>query len=199
MGGLKVVIKEQLRAVGKHVRDAIIMNFTGYQEAASLALSYLETSSGFVHTVSNFIRDTYHDLEVVGFPKHITWQLVSKLVYQVFAGDLDKVRGFMRVGYGACNPSTLVARSLWAIFKSIKVMKLFQLNSIANHPSIVGSYMTFLVTNLGMGQAYKLAEEVETLKNKVKTLSSELKAAKSTASSATTKANKALCKVAKQK
>eukprot|EP00957_Ditylum_brightwellii_P016011 1206334-Ditylum_brightwellii.AAC.1 len=63
MGGLKVVIKEQLGAVEKHVRDAIRINLTGYQEAASLALSCLETSLNFVHTVSNFIEDTYCDLE----------------------------------------------------------------------------------------------------------------------------------------
>eukprot|EP00957_Ditylum_brightwellii_P200626 15293839-Ditylum_brightwellii.AAC.1 len=82
LGGMKVVLNEQLGTVEHQVRDSIRMNLAGHSKAQSIATSYLETSVGFLNTVSNYISDTYQDLSSSDFPAQITWQLVSKLVYQ---------------------------------------------------------------------------------------------------------------------
>eukprot|EP00957_Ditylum_brightwellii_P122207 9319179-Ditylum_brightwellii.AAC.1 len=93
--------------------------------------------TGFLNIVSCFISDTYQDLESSGFPAQITWQLVTKLVYQVFAGDLDEVRSFMRISHDTRDHLTLASCTMWAIFKTNKAMKTFQLQGLANHPSVV--------------------------------------------------------------
>jgi len=111
---------------------------------------------------------------------------------QVFAGDLDEVRSFMRISHGNKDHLTLASRTMWAIFKCNKVTKPFQLQGLANHPSIMGTYVSFLVDNSKIGKAEKLQKKVNQLKEDVKTLTSEIKAAKSRASSTDTKADKAM-------
>eukprot|EP00957_Ditylum_brightwellii_P105822 8070072-Ditylum_brightwellii.AAC.1 len=176
--------------VKRQARKAIRMNLPHYSEDRSVALTCLETLIGFLHTVSNFICDTYRDLEATGFPLNITWQLVSKLVYHVFAGDLNEVRSFMQISHGSCNHLTFAFRSAWAVFKINKVMEQFQLHMIQNHLLIVGTYMTFLMANLEMGKSDKLPAEVAALKTDVRALTTEVKAAKATASSDMTKVDK---------
>eukprot|EP00957_Ditylum_brightwellii_P177671 13533190-Ditylum_brightwellii.AAC.1 len=70
-------------------------------------MTCLETALGFVSTMSNSISDMYRDLESSGFLAAVTWQLVTKLVFKVFAGDLDKVRSFMRISHGTRDHVTL--------------------------------------------------------------------------------------------
>eukprot|EP00957_Ditylum_brightwellii_P017188 1295680-Ditylum_brightwellii.AAC.1 len=79
LGGMKVIIQHQIVHVERHFHHIIRANLTGYPNANAIAISCLETSLGFLNTTSNFITDTYRDLEVAGFPAQITWQLVSKL------------------------------------------------------------------------------------------------------------------------
>eukprot|EP00957_Ditylum_brightwellii_P081772 6221512-Ditylum_brightwellii.AAC.1 len=82
LGGLKVVIQQQIGNVEKHFRTAINMNLRHNAEAHDIAISCLETPLAFLNLASTFISDTYWDLEVLGFPPQITWQLITKLVYQ---------------------------------------------------------------------------------------------------------------------
>eukprot|EP00957_Ditylum_brightwellii_P143799 10957377-Ditylum_brightwellii.AAC.1 len=187
LGGMKLMLQEQMGTVERQVREAIRINLPHCSKGQSVFLTCLETLIGFLHTASNFICDTNCDLEVAGFPLNITWQLVSKLVYQVSARDLDEVRSFMQISHGSCNHLTLASRSAWAVFKTIKAMKLFQLHGIQNHPSVVGTYMTFLVASSEMGQSDKLTAEVAALKVDVRALTAGVKAAKATSSSAMTK------------
>eukprot|EP00957_Ditylum_brightwellii_P159384 12132472-Ditylum_brightwellii.AAC.2 len=77
----------------------------------------------------------------------------------MFAGDLDKVQSFMWIIHGTCNHQILAVHSAWVVFKTNKVMKLFQLHGIANHPLVVGTYMTFLVANSEMGKSDQLKKE----------------------------------------
>eukprot|EP00957_Ditylum_brightwellii_P198724 15146701-Ditylum_brightwellii.AAC.1 len=150
--------------------------------------------TGFLSTVNNFISDTYHDLDSSGFPSAIPWQLVNKLVYQVFACDLDKVRSFMRISHGTRDCPTLASRSIWAIICTNMLMKAFQLQELANYPLIVGTYVLFLVANSKIGKANKLEEEIKTLKGSVKLLTAEVKAAKNQASTTVTKVDNAMSK-----
>eukprot|EP00957_Ditylum_brightwellii_P180313 13736273-Ditylum_brightwellii.AAC.1 len=73
-------------------------------------------------------------------------------------------------------------------------MKSFQLQGLANHPSVVGTYISFLVANSEIGKAKKLSKEIKVLQDTVKTLAAEVKAAKGQASAAVIKADKALAK-----
>eukprot|EP00957_Ditylum_brightwellii_P129140 9850033-Ditylum_brightwellii.AAC.1 len=73
-------------------------------------------------------------------------------------------------------------------------MKTFQLQGLANHPSVVGTYVTFLVANSEIGKSKKLEKEIKELKETVKTLTAKVKAAKGQASAAITKADKVLAK-----
>eukprot|EP00957_Ditylum_brightwellii_P070359 5345235-Ditylum_brightwellii.AAC.1 len=117
---MKVVLNEQLGTVECQVHNSIRMNLAGHPKAQSIATSCLETSLGFLNTVGNYISDTCKDLSSSGFPAQITWQLVSKLVYQVFAGDLDEVCSFMRISHRNHDHFTLASQSIWAIFKTNK-------------------------------------------------------------------------------
>eukprot|EP00957_Ditylum_brightwellii_P047091 3575881-Ditylum_brightwellii.AAC.1 len=73
-------------------------------------------------------------------------------------------------------------------------MKTFQLQGLSNHPSVVGTYTSFLVANLEIGKAEKLSKEIKSLQDTVKTLTTGVKAAKGQVSAAVTKADKALAK-----
>eukprot|EP00957_Ditylum_brightwellii_P168842 12851689-Ditylum_brightwellii.AAC.1 len=90
LGGMKIVIQQQIGTVKQQIQESIWMNLVNHPKARAVAVSCLDISLGFLNVVSNFITDKYRDLDVSGFPSQITWQLVSKLVYQVFAGDLDE-------------------------------------------------------------------------------------------------------------
>eukprot|EP00957_Ditylum_brightwellii_P188762 14368719-Ditylum_brightwellii.AAC.1 len=120
--------------VNPQMREALRMNLPRHSEGQSVALTCLETSIGFLHTVSNFICDTYCDLEAAGFPLNTTW--------------------------------------------------------IQNHPSVVGTYVTFLVANLETGKSDKLTANVAALKADVRVVTAEVKATKATVSSAMTKEDK---------
>eukprot|EP00957_Ditylum_brightwellii_P182691 13915467-Ditylum_brightwellii.AAC.1 len=65
LGGMKIVLQEQFVTVEQQIC--------------------------FLNTISTYISDTYQDLSSPGFPSQITWLLVAKLIYQVFAGDLEEV------------------------------------------------------------------------------------------------------------
>eukprot|EP00957_Ditylum_brightwellii_P159383 12132472-Ditylum_brightwellii.AAC.1 len=67
MGGMQVVLQDQLGTVGRRVRESIWMNLMGYRKAQSIVLACLETSLGFLKTVMNFINDTYQDFEAADF------------------------------------------------------------------------------------------------------------------------------------
>eukprot|EP00957_Ditylum_brightwellii_P068713 5216348-Ditylum_brightwellii.AAC.1 len=145
------------------------MNLPSHPKACLVAMTCLETSLGFVSTLSNFMSDAYHNLESSGFLVAITWQLVTELAYQMFASNFDKVT------------------------------KPFQLQGLANHHSVIGTYISFLVTNSEIGKSEKLEMEIKALKKsikalttEVKTFNSEVKEAKSQASAAVTKTDKAL-------
>eukprot|EP00957_Ditylum_brightwellii_P173048 13174893-Ditylum_brightwellii.AAC.1 len=103
LGGMRIVLQEQLSAVERQVRESIRMNLPHHTEVQSVALCCLENSLGFLETIINLIGETYWNLEAAGFPGDITWQHVSKLVNQIFGGGLDEVRSFMHIGHGARN------------------------------------------------------------------------------------------------
>eukprot|EP00957_Ditylum_brightwellii_P116017 8850887-Ditylum_brightwellii.AAC.1 len=151
-------------------------------------------SLAFLNLTCNFISDTYCNLEVLGFPLKITWQLVTNLVYQVFAGDLDDARGFMRIVHGTRDHLMLASRTIWAVFKTNKVMKAIQLQGLSHHPLVVGTYISFLITNSEIVKSDKLSKEIKNLQDTIKNLTAEVKAAKGQASAAITKADKALAK-----
>eukprot|EP00957_Ditylum_brightwellii_P172836 13157671-Ditylum_brightwellii.AAC.1 len=75
LGGMKIVIQQQIETVEQQIQESIWMNLVNHPKARAVAVSCLETSLGFLNVVSNFITDTYRDLEVSGFPSQITWQL----------------------------------------------------------------------------------------------------------------------------
>eukprot|EP00957_Ditylum_brightwellii_P185973 14158878-Ditylum_brightwellii.AAC.1 len=100
LGGMRIVLQDQIGTVECQNRESIRMNLMGYPKASGVAVTCLETA--------------------LGFPKEITWRLVTKLVYQVFDGDLDKVRSFMRISHGNRDHQSLAARTMWAIFKCSK-------------------------------------------------------------------------------
>eukprot|EP00957_Ditylum_brightwellii_P012565 949597-Ditylum_brightwellii.AAC.1 len=61
-----------------------------------------------------------------------------------------------------------------------------------NHPLVIGTYTTFLVSNSEMGKVDKLAKETKALKEEVKQLAVDVKYAKTTVSGAFKKADKAI-------
>eukprot|EP00957_Ditylum_brightwellii_P025395 1920832-Ditylum_brightwellii.AAC.2 len=99
----------------------------------------------------------------------ITWQLVSKLVYQIVAYDVDEVQSFMRISHDTQDHFTLASHCIWAVFQTNKIMK-------------------------EIGKVNKIKDELKELRETVKFLTAEAKAAKSQALSAITKADKALTK-----
>eukprot|EP00957_Ditylum_brightwellii_P048722 3696936-Ditylum_brightwellii.AAC.1 len=62
LGGMRIVLQDQLGTVKRQFHESIGMNLNAYQKAQDVAIECLETSLGFLAA--------------------ITWQLVSKLVYQ---------------------------------------------------------------------------------------------------------------------
>eukprot|EP00957_Ditylum_brightwellii_P070221 5334808-Ditylum_brightwellii.AAC.1 len=65
----------------------------------------------------------------------------------------------MHISHENRDHLTLASRCAWPLFKTNKIMNVFQLQGIANHPSVVGTYATFLVANLEIGTSDKLATE----------------------------------------
>eukprot|EP00957_Ditylum_brightwellii_P086483 6580536-Ditylum_brightwellii.AAC.2 len=45
---------------------------------------------------------------------------MTKLVYQVFVGDLDEVHSFMQISHGTRDHAKLTAQCVWAVFKMDK-------------------------------------------------------------------------------
>eukprot|EP00957_Ditylum_brightwellii_P020750 1564425-Ditylum_brightwellii.AAC.1 len=55
---------------------------------------------------------------------HPLYQWVN---YQVFARELDEVQSLMQASHGTHEHLILVSRCIWAVFKTNKIMKTFQL------------------------------------------------------------------------
>eukprot|EP00957_Ditylum_brightwellii_P000761 60372-Ditylum_brightwellii.AAC.1 len=73
LGGMKVVLQQQLGTVEQQLRESIRMNLNRHPKARAVAVSYSETSLGFLGLVNNFISNTHRDLESSGFPADIAW------------------------------------------------------------------------------------------------------------------------------
>eukprot|EP00957_Ditylum_brightwellii_P133018 10142420-Ditylum_brightwellii.AAC.2 len=79
-----------------------------------------------------------------------------------------------------------------------KQLGMVEHQGIGNYPSVVGTYVSFLVANSEIGHSDRLSSELKDINDKVKPITSDVKAAKMVASSTTNKADKAL-KTAKSK
>eukprot|EP00957_Ditylum_brightwellii_P184317 14039408-Ditylum_brightwellii.AAC.1 len=75
MGGMKTLLQDQISTVEQQMREPICMNLEGYPEAQSVALTYLETSLGFLHTIVNYIGIHIGSLKLqdLGKASHGSW------------------------------------------------------------------------------------------------------------------------------
>ena len=96
LGGLKHVILNRMANVNSQIRANIARRLRGHPIAITLATTCLIMSSEFCVKLVHFIDNTLLDLDLAGIDDDSTWQLVTHLVNNMFADQLDNVRSFAR-------------------------------------------------------------------------------------------------------
>ena len=85
--GIKLAIRDNLEGTRFRIDTVITQRLQNQQEAADLARVLLSDTVTFITSLSAFISTTHLNLTTVGYPDDDAWNLVSKLVYRLFATD----------------------------------------------------------------------------------------------------------------
>ena len=158
-----------------------------YPVGRTLDVSCLDATISFVNILSGYISDTHGRLTAHGYSDDLSWQLVTQVVYHVFARDLDSARNFVRDGSNTSNPELLHGSVLWGIFRTHHAMAKYMRHGFGSHPAVAAQYLSFLVDSRGKdseGNDAKLSKVLSKVDNKIEQVEKIAKEARSAASSA---------------
>ena len=191
--GVKLTIRDNLVGIRTRIEVIISNRLDKYPEAAGVARVLLSDTVTFLTTLSSFISSTHHTLTVAGYPEDDAWQLVSKLIYRVFATDCyhDK-RGIATEMLDSADHRSMTIGILWATFSTHHVMREYMRYSFADHPNIAGEYTRFLVANAGIAKLQKAEKMIEDLNGTIDMLIKKLDNVEKKATTASSRSDEAL-------
>ena len=202
LSGVKVTITENLEIVRSGVQSAIASRLDPahfpsnlesiVRELQALAREMLGYSISFIEALVTFMSDTYTRLHNSGFTQKSSWELVSKLVYRIFAKDCHAVRSRVAEHLDATQRKPMAVGVLWATLATHQVLKEYMTHGIENHPSIASEYVRFLVAHSGLTRLDKLEARVLKLETELKSTTAIATTAKRVADTALTKATEAM-------
>ena len=85
--GVKLAIRDNMDGIRQRIEAIISTRLNNHPEAADLARVLLSDTITFITTLSAYITGTQTELTSAGFPEDDAWNLVSKLIYRIFATD----------------------------------------------------------------------------------------------------------------
>ena len=198
--GVKVAIRDNMEGIRGRI-DAVITQRLGidpstgksYDEATALARELLSDTVTFLTSLIAFMSTTHNNLVTAGYPEESAWNLVTKLVYRLFATDCyhDK-RGVATELMDSNDHRTMAIGILWATFATHQVMKSYLKYSFSDHPSISGEYTRFLVAHAGVAKVERATKSIETLTALVSALEKKVETADKKATTASSKADEAI-------
>ena len=196
--GTKLAIRDNMEGIRQRIEAIISTRLHNYSEAADLARVLLSDSVTFITTLSSYISGTQIELTSAGFPEDDAWNLVSKLVYRIFATDCyhDK-RGVATELLDAADHRSMATGILWATFATHGIMREYLKYSFADHPSIAGEYTRFLVANAGISKLAKAEKTIERLVGIISSMEKKVEMLEKKATTASSRADEAL-KLAKK-
>jgi hypothetical protein len=202
LSGVKITITENLETVRAGVQSAIAARLDPSQfdsslepivrELQALAREMLGYSISFIEALITFMSDTYTRLHNSGFTEKSSWELVSKLVYRIFAKDCHAVRSRVAEHLDATQRKPMAVGVMWATLATHQVLKEYMTHGIENHPSIASEYVRFLVAHSGLTRLDKLEARVLKLETEMKSTTALATTAKRVADTALTKATEAM-------
>ena len=198
--GIKLAIRDNLEGIRFRIDAVITQRLQKHQEAADLARVLLSDTVTFITSLSAFISTTHLNLTTVGYPDDDAWNLVSKLVYRLFATDCfhDK-RGVATEMLDSGDHRSMAVGILWATFATHHVMREYMRYSFFDHPSVGGEYTRFLVANAGISKINKAEKTINQLLQVINTLNKKLETLEKKTTTASSRADEALKMVKKGK
>ena len=189
--GIRVTIRDNKESVRTRYSSLIAQRLNKFHEAQGIARELLSDTMDFIESVNTFINDTDSRLVDAGFNPELSWDLVTKLVYRVFAVDCHDVRAQVKEFLDPTQHRAMALGCLWGTFATHMVMREYCKHGLENHPSIAAEYVRFLVANSGLGRIEKVETRVLKLEDGMNMIVKRLDALKKVADSALTKANEA--------
>jgi len=191
--GVKLAIKDNLEGIRSRI-DAVISQRLGHNfpVATNLARELLSDTVTFITAMMAFISNTFQKLVNAGYPTTSAWDLVSKLVYRMFATDcFHEKRGIATEMLDADDHRSLAVGILWATFGTHMVMRDYLKHDFADHPSISGEFTRFLVANAGVSKINKAQDAIDKLTKKITELEKTIQQVDKKATTASNKADEA--------
>ena len=188
--GVKIAIQDNMAGIRGRVGALITQRLGQHAVAEQLARELLSDTVSFLTALLSFISTTFLNLTDAGYPEDDAWNLVSKLVYRMFATDCyhDK-RGIATELLDSDNHRSMAIGILWATFATHQIMREYMRHAFADHPSISGEYTRFLVANAGVSKMNKALNTISKLEDMVKALERKTELAEKKAATASNKAD----------
>ena len=197
--GFKIAIQDNTAGIRSRIEAIVMQRLGQHPVAEQLARELLSDTVTFLTSLSSFISNTFLHLTEAGYPEEEAWNLVSKLVYRMFATDCyhDK-RGIATEMLDSDDHRSMAISILWATFATHQVMREYMKYTFSDHPSISGECTRFLVANAGISKLNKAMLAICKMENLIEVLERKADLAEKKATTAANRADEAMKAVKKK-
>ena len=174
--GIAHTIESSMSQVGKEINEIIMEDFSEYPqlyELRSLAIRVSLQSQSFIISLIRWVDETYQHLTAAGNEEMSVWWVITTVIKQIFKEYLAPARSTPTdITYedGVHRASAFV----WGTLKTDVASSRMSDKGIRNHPTVVGSYAQWLVSNNGLKDALAAKNDVKRLQGLIDTLKSSL-------------------------
>ena len=190
--GLRIQLNQILPSVRTALTTNIADRLHGHSEAKALAIEMLSRSIEFISSLSDFISDTYKEVEVATGEKSRAWDLVTYIVEQMFKDEFHIVPLPVRTGLDPHSPRQTGLKFLWGTLRTMELVEKFLQVGIANHQAISACYTKYMVTNSQVAEVKKLTSQVAEMEEERKTVMKSVVALEKKVANLQSTADKAL-------
>ena len=121
--GLRIQLNQILPSVRTALTTNIGDRLHGKNVAKSLAIEMLSRSIEFISSLSDFISDTFEEVEVATGEKTRAWDLVTYIVEQMFKDEFHIVRSPVRTGLDPHSPRQTGLKILWGTLRTMELVE----------------------------------------------------------------------------
>jgi len=172
--GLAYVIKQSLAQVSHEIADIIQEEFTNHRtlfELHTTASRIALNSQAFLTHLIHWVDDTYNHLIASGNTKDSVWWVITSVLKEIFREYMASARS-TPTDINFDDHIHWASTCIWGAVRTDTATANLSKKCIRNHPSVVGAYSQWLVTNNGLKEALQARNESKKVEALVASLKS---------------------------
>ena len=170
--GVAHVIEDSIISVADEIEQIITEDFANHPnlyELRDLARKISLHSQSFITALIRWVDDTYRHLIASGNEEKSVWWVITTVIKEIFRDYLAPARATptdidFEDGVHRCSSF------IWGTLKTEVAATRMSTKGIRNHPTVVGAYAQWLVSNNGLKDALSARSEVKKLQSGIDAL-----------------------------